>query len=440
MTQPTPDELQAELDAAKLRQQIAEANQKTAEANQKIAEADKTRKVAENAAADADDQANRDKAKAEADTRKAIAEANSAVAKTLTPKDPTLKPLEGTVTAEEKLGVGAEAAAYYLVIKAGKELAGEAAKKLEGDKEKVLILTDRDLAHSEWPVHLVKARVAAATAEVAALTSQLVSQLPAPATAAPEDQEGETQPAGFAPVLPLLAALPSIVGAAADVAGYFQSDFTMAGKSFDAKLDPLLAAVAGQFNGKAVIDGLHSISSTTTITDFSTMITELEQLRTARIRVETGIVPGLKTALETAKGQPDLDKQIADRKATVEGCVAAAKALEERVATLVTDLTSVPPGGDRSMLERAAIRAMLDQFRHVLFVSLSFVGGETQTRQRRFLYPIIRYVGTATISMTLAAREHGEVIWSDARAAMGTVTCKLQKDEPMGYKSVTLPP
>lgn len=103
--------------------------------------------------------------------------------------------------------------------------------------------------------------------------------------------------AGLLPVAALAAGLPLIVGAAADVAGYFQSNYTLSGKAIDATIDPVLAALAGAVRrpkGEAaivtVVDTFQALSTTTKLgMDWSTVSTSRWAAVAKRFQLEARV-------------------------------------------------------------------------------------------------------------------------------------------------------
>jgi hypothetical protein len=358
--------------------------------------------------------------KAAAENRKAVAEADAAAVKASLPDAAVLKPLEGKIDATEKPGIVAETAAYALF-----EGAAEAVAKL--------------------------------------VTEQADGPPP------PLDQPR----AKAVPALAALTAIPSIVGAAADIAGYFQSNYSIVGRAFDAKTEPLLVAlanaIAGTTTATVVVDGFHALRDTTIMSSYDTLLATRSEVVSARVALEQRKLATAKAQAErhkvelarreaelsaieqahTAGGQRDeAARDEAERRlesarealhaaeattADLQGLVEVAKAAEQRVDTFAAAVTTVPANGGLPPLGQAVFRDALHgagSFSHVLYASVSSSGGETQIRQRRFFAPTVRYVGSCTISVLLA-RSDGSVVYAGSQALIGQLTY-LIKDGKLG--------
>jgi hypothetical protein len=467
------DDLERLKAEAAARLKIAEDDLKAEEARQKIAEA----KVA---AASAGERARRADAKDEAETREKVATATSAWAKANLPGAPALKPLEGQVT-EKDSGVLAEQVAYAMLGRAGEDMAKELG--LSGN-DVVLVVADRNVVDSDWAYRAITTEMNQLRAEVAAIKPLLSALEPPPVATAerPErGQEGRLLPdlsqvtfgVAAAPALPVLAALPAIVGAAADIAGYFASDYTLTGRTFQAKEDPLIAAAARAIlssGAKVVLDGFGTVPATSAVLQhFDDLGTATWGLQRARIQTEHRVVTAWKAeverrkvrhtsseeALAAAKGTtpPDTsavasarrerDESLQDlRVAEVElaeatNAVEAAKALETRVdafraAATKPPVTTPPEKGGLPPLGAAAVRARLHEpsdtkITHLLHISIASSGGETQIRRSRFRSPIIRYVGVCTVTAFLADVE-GNLVGAFTRPYAGQIRFKVSND------------
>lgn len=464
----SPDIAQLLLD-----QKAAEARSAIAEAEQKEAEAKKLTALAEYAVASAEDQARRDAAKAEAETRKAVAEAEAAAVKAYLPAAATLKPLEGDVTTDAASGILAETAAYALFEAAAEALAEKVDGRLNGAR--VLVVTDRQLAGSDWAYHATKQGIKQLTDELGGLLTKLGESVTASVPAQPStDTAEEDMVAGVAP-LALVSALPAIVGAAADIAGYFQSNYSITGRAFDAKVEPLVAAMAGAIASgttTSVVDGFHRLPDSSLMRDYDRMLGQKWKVTGARIGQEQHQLAALVPAVERAKADLARDQAAVteaqkadpsgpartDAEATLElsrerllaaeaalaanqSLIAIAIAAEVRVEGFVTTVITAPSAGGLPPLGQAVLREALHDgqpaISHVLHVAVSSSGGETQIRRRRFFAPTVRYVGACTISVLLAAID-GTVVHAQSQALFGQLTY-LMKDGELGtLKRVTI--
>lgn len=515
MTDSDLDQLERETKAAQARADIAEAQKKEAEANkareaaergageaaegakraaeqaeaehrrvlaeaaQKQAEAKKAEDAATRAVAKADEQDRRDAKKSDAETRKAVAEADAASVKAFLPGPSTLKPLEGKVTVDEKSGIVAEIAAYALLERAAKKMAESMDVKLKAGR--VLVVTERELAASDWPYHAVGQEIDRLLADLAGVLGLLTAADP-PATppaappVAPQKAGQDDMFAGLPPAVAVASALPQIVGAAADVAGYFQSDFGITGRAFQLKIEPAVAAIVGalrKWGVTSVVDGFHVLPDTDIMKAHKCLRARhwevvagrlgLEQRRlgpaTAEAEQRKADLARRQAALTVreAATPPDEAKRLeAERlleaarlalqtalatQGNLQRLVEVAKAVEKRCDDLAAAVTKVPEGGGLPPLGRAALRSALHtaspELTHLLYVSIATSGGETQVRQRRFLAPVVRYVGGCVLSVVVAKKD-GTVVYGNSFSAIGQLTYRIKDGELGELKEVTL--
>ena len=490
----------AELERLEQEKKRAEARQAIAEAEQHAAEATQAADAARRATADADEQGRRERAKEDAENRKAVAEAQAAAVKAFMPGEAALKPLEGTVDADGNSGVVAEVAAYALLERVAGTVADRVRKALanrpNGEHARVLVVTDRQLAALDWAYRSVAGQITALTAEVNGVKVLVAPSAPPPTSPPPTGKAAVGGPVGvlgfvgpsalgaLAGGTPLaaLAGLPSIVGAAADVAGYFQSNYTIAGRAFQLKDDPLVAAMAGALAAEGItviVEGLHALPDSRILKDYDGLLRACQQLAQARVQLQaqelaqatadvtrwTGVVADRTAELQAAEAaDPPDDARVSEGRrrvddardhlatatadqAAAEQLVAAAAAAEGRVDTFVTSVTAVPEAGGLPPLGQAALREWLHgevdevekPITHVLHVSVTASGGETQICQRRFFAPVVRYVGACTVSVMLAETA-GPIVFADAEALVGQLTYRI-KDGALGeLKRVDLAP
>jgi hypothetical protein len=429
----------AELAEADHRAALAELARKEEEARRA---ADEARRIRENAAV----AAKREREKAETDHDRAIAEAQAATVKALLPVGSTLAPVEGTVSVDEKAGILSEIASYALLERAAKNVASSivtAVGATDGAvSAHVLVTTDRDLTSSDWHYHAVKQPIDRLTAELEDV-HQRVARLP---TTSGDDEPGESARSEELRLLPLpvpqvaaaaLGGLPSILGAAADAAGYFQSNYTVSGRDFDLKADPLVAAMAGALAGEGatvVIDGFHTLAATGLMRAYEAMIK-------LRWQVASDIV-ALKQQLDAAGGE--VRKPAPARPAShdgVEQLAALASELGARVDGFIAAVTA-PEAEGMPPLGRAAVHAALHDrepaLSHVLYVSVTASGGETQVRERRFRAPVVRYVGACTISAVFAEADGGRIVHACSKSLMGQLTYEIKQGELGRLQEVSL--
>src|SRR5438094_1447123 len=162
--------------------------------------------------------------------RQAIAEAQKATVAALLPTS-DLKPLEGQVTVGEKVGLIGDLIAHSLLGKAAKTIAEQVNEHIT-DTSTVLVIEDRLLAGTDWPFALIS-RELDHQERIISHTSETLRRRNRPKAAV-----GETLLA-----LPIIASLPTIVGAAAAVVGMFRSDYSIANRDVTVGTTPLVAAM-----------------------------------------------------------------------------------------------------------------------------------------------------------------------------------------------------
>lgn len=435
----------------------AEKAKRIAEADKAKAEADKTRAEAEQAAEAArlaKDSAARDAGmaheKAKAENDKAIADARSAAMKAWLP-EPKTAPLEGTVDVADGTGAVGRVAALALLAGAAAHIA---AGVKEAKAERVLVVDQIDLAASDWSHALVH------------------SQLDPLADAAKRvkvalDATGST-PTGastrsIAALGTAATVVPALIGSAADVAGYFRSNYTVAKVDITATSTPLVAAVASELIRNQItcyVDGLalfHQRSST--MAAFGRLLDLRWSLLEARLRAsQTALqrakdeVTKAQTAVDAAKDQSaelrtakaELSRSQ-DHAALVQGVIDAAAKLEELIDTFATTVTTVVGDAALPPLGQAALRDLAHDPKdrvHVLALSLDEVGVDGITRRQLFRSPTTTYVGATHVSGLLLA-PGGSVAMATTYAGTGTARVALKTGEVVTWSQTggaTTPP
>lgn len=434
---------------------------------------------AERQLATADRQSERDNRKADAELRKTVAEADAAAVKSYLPSEAKLAPLEGTVDADEKAGVVGDGVALSLVGSALDSLF-EGFQTPSGES-RVLVVSDQAFANSDWNFHAVGLQIMQLTLESKVLKIRLDNELsePVASTDVPEDaslrllvESLSALPAALPAVSPALAvagAIPSIVAAAADVAGYFQSNYTITGRDVTVEQSHVTALAAKQLikkpNIKVAVDGFHRLPATKIMTDYKELVEANSALSSVRLQADKQLVAPAAAEIERLKAKlktldADLAKKRADdaadesavteaaelsSSASVElkqaelehgrlvALTAAASHAEANVAAFVAAVTAVPASGGMPPLGVAAMRALFHtdsadpqggKFTHLLNVTVSSIGSESQTRKRRFMAPRIRYISSCTVS-ALMADSDGNVVLADSCTITGQLSYRL---------------
>jgi len=418
-----------EIIAAEKAKRLAEANKATAEADKARAEADKAAAevtaaidAARRTAANADRDAALADAKAKAENDKAIADARAGAAKAWA-REPLTKPVDGTVTVGEGTGTLGRTAAHALV---GRAAAPIAAQVMAAKATRVLVVDHVDLAASDWCHAIVNSQITRLTtaAERAHLALSAADGR-SPTVSSPSRT--------FAALGAAATVVPSLVGAVADVAGYFRSDYTIGKVEVASTATPLVASVAGALTagGATVhVDGLALFDADSgTVGSFGRMLDARWSLLDARLRVTQDLLQRAKdevieaqAAVDEAKGvaaaTPDEEKKALvrnaeanlaraqDQVARVQGLIDAAAKVEELIDSHVTAMTTVAAEQALPPLAQAALRDLVHDRAHdvhVLAVSVDHLGSDAVTRRSLFRSPRTTYIAGAHVSAVLLA-------------------------------------
>lgn len=428
-----------EVIAADKAKRVAEAKKAAFDAAKAAAEAEKAATEAEQAAetarrtaANADRDAAMADEKAKAENDKAIVDARSTAMKAWLPT-PKTDPIEGTVEVGDGTGSVGRVAALSLLAHAAEQIAIGAVK---AEAKRVLVIDQMDLAASDWSHALVNGQLAPLSGAAKRLKAALGGVGGTPAI---DDSTRSLAVLGSAATV-----VPALIGAAADVAGYFRSNYTVAKVDITETSTPLVAAVASELISRDVacyVDGLALFRyQSGTLSAFGELLDLRWSLLAARIRASQTALQRAKdevvkaqTAVEAAKDEPELAKakeelwKGQDHVARVQGLIDAASKLEELVDAFATSVTTVAAGAPLPPLGQAAIRDVLHDQKHpvhVLALSIDEVGSDAITRRRLFRGPTTTYVGATHVSALLLA-PGGGVAMSTTYAGTGAAQVKL---------------
>lgn len=244
-------------------------------------------------------------------------------------------------------------------------------------------------------------------------------------------------------------AVSALVGSAADVAGYFRSNYTVAKVDITGTSTPLVAAVASELIKLQVtcyVDGLALFrQQSSTMAAFGRLLDLRWSLLDARLRASQAAqqrakdeVTKAQTTVDAAKDQPaELRAAKAglsrtqDHAALVQGVIDAAAKLEEVIDTFATTVTTVVGDAVVPPLGQAALRDLAHDPRdrvHVLALSLDEVGVDAITRRQLFRGPTTTYVGATHVSGLLLA-PGGSVAMATTYAGTGTARVALKSGE-----------
>lgn len=374
-----------------------------------------------------------------------------------------LKPVSGSTTVNDGAGYSAEVVAYQTLDDVVSNI-GVIAR--EHHARHVLVVEDRALLDSTWPLRSVRAKLDELDNRLTQVAA-LVSGAPEPDQ--PADEDGRRKIAPLAPLLGaalpfvggVVEAAPKLVGAVADLAGLLRTNYAVSSRTMTTEGTPVVAAVAfalKQANIEVSVDGFEAISST------SPLVADLQALLQKRDRLVADTL-GRRSAAAAARAQ--LDRIEKDRAATATQLIknlaegSASTALEERVAALdrhleaglaaagellaivalvdqtVTAVTAwtdalvaTSPGGRAPLLAalaREALELGEDGPTHVLFVSLDSAGADIATPASQIQSTKkLSYSGGVQVSFMLYNVETRKVVAADVRGRVHQATYDLK--------------
>jgi hypothetical protein len=461
---PTP----AELLALQQQQATAQAQQAIAEAQQKIAEAQKGRVAAQ-----------AQTAQALAEAKQKTAEAERAALLAQLPAS-TVKGLEGATAADDQSGYVATLAAYEAMQRSATAIAAELKAALSvGPEAKtpcVLIVSDLALASND----LVRLPLAQTMTFLHDLLAKQAKRNDAAGQAAIKQSEelakDVIRTASLAPAL--LAApvvLQALISSAADLASYFQSNFSVTGQTIDLSREAVVNAVAAALRPiSTTLFQFHLIETSTVVTALAalldlkqTLIVNQQALRAKGIdplakaiehktnhgqkltaafekllkgkdKIEPEELTEADEAIKTVENQiqaatPVLhDAQAADKETT---------SLIEAVDAFVKNVTTPPAAGEPAPLTQAALYTWIhDQpFTHLLWIKPASSGGDLVTQRQWFRSGHVSYVGGGVLSYVLSTRD-GEVVRSGMHSALSQISRVLTANRDFQLLPVNLVP
>lgn len=434
---------------------------------------------------------------AKAQLRQTIAESQTAVVaaqrdmlETALPAVDT-KPLEGDIKVGDGVGIISDRIAYSLVSRAADHVASLVEKKLKRHHggARLLVVEDRDLVASDWAFEFASKELEASKQALGEAKAALAVALPAYVEEAPQStNEDETEffvaPSGE--TLNLLAASAGPIGAgltlgegllggAADLAAFFQSDYSLAAKEVKLGTTPLTASICSQLaeaNFPVEVDRFARLDDTGVISEFEQAL-ELRMgvkrlvsiLKAQIVDPNTRKVEALEAELadtskamnehkEAAQRKKDeakitgLRRRIADAEnagGAAAGVVASAEALVQGFDALAEKLTTVPASGGLTPLATAAIRERLhggvNGYTHVLYASVESSGGESIVRKS--IWPwlnVMTFLGGAQLSYLLVDVSTNAIKAAGTDSLLGTVKLKLSSAQADPLCRVVLDP
>jgi hypothetical protein len=429
-----------------------------------------------------------------AESGKKIADTNKAALAGQFPVG-TSKPLEGTIATDDKFGYLAELLAYGAFSKKIEEIA----KKIKGNKKltpippdiKILMVDSMDaIAGSvdylqiknqldyfliaiqtesdKTDKFLPKARSLEDVVETirdaessAAFKGRLITTALAEVTGlAAAGLTGASLAALLGPLSAAATVLPGIFSTAADVAGYFQSNYDVNGRAVSPQNVALQAMLAGRLaeDGFPVyFPNLHFIASSKIVDKLKECLEkriELVQVNAA-LKPKTAVTAAARKKLEEEIAaleaenkkltSPNDDKKIGDLKKQIEGKKAELAAItatpEEQQAARNEALlaafdafhlaiVTVPTGKAYSPLLAAAMQEYFTEIKitHLLYLSVASAGGEAILEKRHFRASRVSYTGGGAVTCIMADTT-GQVVYSASEVTYAARAYPLGKPE-----------
>jgi hypothetical protein len=237
-----------------------------------------------------------------------------------------------------------------------------------------------------------------------------------------------------------LPAVPGIVGTAADIAGYFRSDYSFKGRNLSLKTEGLIAAVAGSLRSeKRYIYVYNFYSMDTTgpqskmmnmyagVLDCSSRLAQSQNKLQYIIVNKTGVLAELKISLKKlceGTRTAEREQEIAELKDAIQREaewlnranmeVLASDAIHTELGIFIKNITMADTAQPASKLAQAVFREKVHELgiTHLLYLGVLSSGGESVTRKWLFGTGTTSYLGGAVVSYVLS-RVEGDVLASE---------------------------
>lgn len=303
----------------------------------------------------------------------------------------TTKPLEGKITADAKFGYVAELATYNALSQAATEIAASIAGKVESGS-KVLLVDSLDIVRTGVEVDRVKT-------QLDQLEQKLNEQHEAnEKLLEPPKTEKFASSFGFAE---LAIAASSLVSTAADLVGYFRSNYDIKGRDVKVEDDTIRLQVAGLLSnppgeGNDTPEGIE-----VHLMDFRWAIS-------APVVENLSKCAGIRTELLADVAAL---KSLSSPGVEVTNAIARSEALVKAFDTFYDALINLPQGADRSLLSIVAAHQQIDAIdpTYLLYVTVSSSGGEAITKQSIWSSGSTAFLGGGAVSFVLVHKD-GKVV------------------------------
>ncbi len=424
------------------------------------------------------------------------------------------KPLEGTITGDEKFGYLAELVARRMLERSAAHIAGKVSDSLSAEQKKqdeqelatpdssphaptILVVRDLNVAAGD----IVWTQVSLQIDLLQQLVTKHLGLCPSaePAKAAPGEPEegakgvlGEVAKGGVGAAAAIaglvaaggsavsgvgvaLAALPALVGAVADVAGYFKTDLTIKGKKFGLTWESAATLVAGQLrlNGRPVlVDGFDVLPPPKTPSNGQSAAgpapnhdillrylhlwqdcLRLEQCKTAISKVQIADAEAKITeakaaiakmrAYESAATLDEAQQALAAQESNRDKwqrIVAEADVLLTAFTKFTEAVTKPGDGQQRPMLAQAILREHIrrQNITHLLWLQIASDGGEVITEKQTFFHGgEAAFMGGLAVDYILADAD-AHIIAADSERVMGFLSADLTSGATHGIHVMNL--
>jgi len=372
---------------------------------------------------------------------------------------PAAQPPEGKTGSHANAGYVTELVGYHAL----KRVSGDITRGLStvvglGNDVRILIVDRLDYATGDIPfieitsqlsVLEVRCRKQVATnKELADLVMQKEEQGDDEKTTAVKTGATRLAPLAALPVfLPAITtavtALPAvagIVGTAADIAGYFRSDYSFKGRNVSLKTEGLIAAVAGSLRSEKrhiYVYNFYSMDTTgpqsklmnmyAGVLDCSSRLAQSRNRLLYFISKKTGLLAELKFSLKKlregtpgAEGEQEiinLEEEIQRETVWLDRAnteILASDAIHTELGTFVKNMTTADGAQPASKLAQAVFREKVHELgiTHLLYLGVLSSGGESVTRKWLFGTGTTSYLGGTVVSYVLS-RVEGDILASE---------------------------
>ncbi|MBX3082015.1 MAG: hypothetical protein KF716_10315 [Anaerolineae bacterium] len=325
-----------------------------------------------------------EKQKTIAQLRKDIAEAQKDENAAKFPKGET-KALEGTSTLDDKTRI----ASVLLGYRAMQECAAELCQKIDNDVPRdacILLVDSLKFAEGDLPLLQIKEGLSFYEPlfrdQAAAFNSLL-----AKAQVTPKDK-----PTPEWVGAPLLSAI-SVVSLLADLASFFQVNYSFKGQEFALSDEALRASVAGKLGGRGYFFNLGLIESSAIVTRFTALFHQKSELANLKARIEKKAETDNKLKQSASEALAAYTTLITAFDSFINAVTAAAGA--DTPPALVTAIT------------RELIRTQ--KITHLLYVKVASSGGDAVTQESRWNTPKTMFMGGCAVTYVLTDQT-GKVI------------------------------